>query len=98
MNPRDISFSENFPNPVGAIVLRIEDNQVYRHSNGDWIAEYESKSTITNYYRCCELMLQAMAMHAENLQRESEGSSPAYVEEDFSDLCEQMDVIAASMK
>lgn len=96
LNPRDISFSENFPNPVGAIVLRVEDNQVWRYSNGDWIEEYQSKSMITSYYRMCELMTQVMAMHAENLQRESEGSSPAYVENDFADLCEQMNIIAAS--
>ena len=96
INPRDISFSETFPSSQNAIILRIEDNQVYTYSNGEWIVVYQSKSIISTFFRISELMMQAMAMHAENLQQEHIGESPAYSRNAYDQIVEQMQILIAA--
>jgi hypothetical protein len=91
INPRDITFTDVFPNTVDAIVFRIEDNRVWRLTVSEWSLVYESKSSITAFYQMCMLMSQCMAMHAENLQREHGGFSEAT----FAEIVEKMQLIVA---
>jgi hypothetical protein len=96
LNPCSIEFSESFPNSSDAIVLRIEDNQVWRCNSGDWQLVYESKSTITTFYRMCELVTTVMAMHSENLLREHCGQAQAYTEQAFSEIIDEMQILMGS--
>lgn len=95
LNPCNIEFSESYPNSCDAIVLRIEDNRVWRYNNGDWQLVYESKTAITTFYRIFELVTTVMAMHSENLLREHRGEAQAYSESAFMEIVDEMQILMA---